>query len=125
MKRLLGLVVVVFLAVPMLAQESKAGEKEKGKATEKKTETPVALKRWQGKLLRINKEKSTLDVRGGQTLRDDFEKTIHYDSSTRWTKGDKDAEQSEFTEGSFVIVVGKADDKGNFHAERIDLRPPR
>ena len=37
----------------------------------------------------------------------------------------KTAEQSEFKEGSFVIVLGTVDDKGILHASHIDLRLPR
>jgi len=53
------------------------------------------------------------------------ERTILYDGSTQWTKQGKPAEQSEFKEGSFVIVLGHPDEKGVFHATRIDLRLPR
>jgi hypothetical protein len=38
--------------------------------------------RWEGNVIRLNSEKSTLDVRqAGGTL----EKVIHYDSATKWT----------------------------------------
>ena len=53
------------------------------------------------------------------------ERVILYDGSTQWTKQGKPAEQSEFKEGSFVIVLGHPDEKGVFHATRIDLRLPR
>jgi hypothetical protein len=66
---------------------------------------------------RISKDASTLDVRRGTN-----EKKIYYDSSTKWTKGTKTIEMSEFKEGSDVICLGKADEKGEFHATRIDLR---
>ena len=75
--------------------------------------------RWHGSIVRLGKNQSTLDVRKGTVT-----KTIHYDSSTQWTKGQgkQPAEMSEFTEGSDVICLGKADEKGQFHATKIDLR---
>jgi len=78
--------------------------------------------RWHGVIVRWNKDQSTLDVRKGTVT-----KTIHYDSSTQWTQAaggnkPKPAEMSEFTEGSDVICLGKAGEKGSFVATRIDLR---
>lgn len=79
--------------------------------------------RWQGYIVRINKDQSTLSVRGGH--KNNFEREIKYNSATEWTKLGKPADQSEFKEGSFVIVLGNADKKGVLHANRIDLRLPR
>ena len=81
--------------------------------------------RWQGTIVRINKKHSSLSVRGGQGNMESTERQIVYDSSTQWTKQGQPAEQSEFKEGSFVIVLGHADKKGIFHASRVDLRLPR
>lgn len=81
--------------------------------------------RWQGHIVRVDKKDSRLVVRGGQGNMESIERQIYYDSSTEWTKQGKPAEQSEFKEGSFVIVLGHADKKGVFHATRIDLRLPR
>ena len=88
-------------------------------AQEKKEKPAVAAKeaRWHGTLLRFNKDASTLDVRRGTN-----EKRIYYDRSTKWTKGEKTIEMSEVKEGSDVICLGKYDEKGEFHATRIDLR---
>ena len=90
-------------------------------------EKKVAAKelRWQGTIVRVNKSHSSLSVRGGQANMESTERQIFYDSSTEWTKQGKPAEQSEFKEGSFVIVLGHADKKGVFHATRVDLRLPR
>src|SRR5260370_30851696 len=62
-------------AAPVFSQEA---AKEEKKAKPKKAEQP----RWEGIVVRSSSEKSTLDVRkrGGN-----IEKTIHYDSSTKWT----------------------------------------
>jgi hypothetical protein len=88
-------------------------------AQEKKEKPAVAAKeaRWHGTLLRFNKDASTLDVRRGTN-----EKKIYYDSSTKWTKGEKTIEMSEVKEGSDVICLGTYDEKGELHATRIDLR---
>jgi hypothetical protein len=91
---------------------------------EKKSAAAKAA-RWQGTILRISKDGSSLTVRGGQSNMENTERLIHFDSSTRWTKQGKPAEQSEFKEGSFVIASGLVDEKGDFHASHIDLRLPR
>ena len=82
-------------------------------------EKPAAQLRWHGTIVRWSKDNSTLDVRKGNVV-----KTIHYDSSTQWTQaqGKKPAEMSQFTEGSDVICLGKAGEKGSFVATKIDLR---
>jgi hypothetical protein len=104
------------------AQTSAAGENMQGK---KVTTAREKESRWQGHIVRMNKDGSSLTVRGGQTTKDSFEREIFYTSSTEWTKHGKPAQQDEFKDGSFVIVLGHPDDKGNFQARRIDLRLPR
>ncbi|MGZ4816008.1 MAG: hypothetical protein ACXVZV_11405 [Terriglobales bacterium] len=111
MKKSLILLVVLFLTTGLIAQTNAS----------KKTKED----RWQGHIVRINQSESTIDVRGGQKNMDQTEKRIHYDSSTEWTKQGKPADMSEFKDGSFVIALGHNDDKGVFHATRIDLRLPR
>ena len=124
MKVVAILLTLVFAAVICAGQETPATEGKKDKqaasTASKKGET-----RWEGHIVRINKDKSSLSVRGGRSGKDKFEREIFYDSSTKWTKQGKPADQSEFKEGAFVIALGKPDDKGNFHADRIDLRLPR
>ncbi|MDP9339504.1 MAG: DUF5666 domain-containing protein [Acidobacteriota bacterium] len=92
-------------------------------ATEKK-ETAKKQTKWQGKVLRISKDKSTMDIHGGPDPSVE-QRTISYDDSTQWTKLGKPGKQDEVVEGSFVIVLGHVDDKGVLHAKRIDLRLPR
>jgi uncharacterized protein YlxW (UPF0749 family) len=89
------------------------------RAQEKKEKPAAAAKdlRWHGIIVRINKDASTLDVK-----RDNAEKKIHFDSSTKWTKEKKVIDMSEFKEGSDVICLGKTDEKGDFQATQIDLR---
>jgi hypothetical protein len=92
-----------------------------------KQATPAAAKetKWQGTIIHMLKDQSTMDIRGGATANDSAMHKVAFDSSTQWTKQSKPAEQSEFKEGEFVIVLGKIDDKGVLHASRIDLRLPR
>ncbi len=122
MKLSVILLCLVFMAVAVAGQTAAApaNKPEKDSATSKAKQD-----RWQGTIVRINKDQSTITVRGGQKNVEAFERQIQYDSSTQWTKQGKPAEQSEFKEGSFVIVLGQAGPKGVFHASRIDLRLPR
>ncbi len=91
-----------------------------GAAKEKK-EKPAASteSRWDGVIVRGNKQASTLEVRKGRIT-----KTIHYDSSTKWTKGKGPIDPNEVKDGARVICLGQYDKKNEFHATRIDLREP-
>lgn len=80
--------------------------------------------KWQGHVIRIDKEHSMIDIRGGAAPSNDQRK-VQYDSSTEWTKLGKPSTQDEVKEGSFVIILGHADEKGVLHATRVDLRLPR
>jgi hypothetical protein len=105
----------VFAGMPASANQA-AGENKAAPAAKKET-------KWQGNVVRIYKDESQMDIRGttpaGETRK------IAYDSSTQWTKVGKPGQQDEVKEGSFVIVLGKLDDKGVLHATRVDLRLPR
>jgi hypothetical protein len=75
--------------------------------------------RWHGVITRWDKDNSTLTVRKGNN-----DRQIHYTSSTKWTLGTKNIDMSQFKEGeSDVICTGTFDEKGQFIADRIDLRP--
>jgi hypothetical protein len=98
--------VVFTLSAPACAQDKKEG-------------------RWEGTVIRFNADKTAIDVRKvGGTL----EKTIHFDSSTKWTSqfhGSKEVnniDASEVKEGDRVICIGTFDDKGDFHATSISKR---
>ena len=95
-KVLVILLFVAFAVVPLASHIAVTNAQEK--AAEKPT-----LSRWHGVIVRINKDKSTMDVR-----RESATKTIHYDSSTKWTtaKGKKVIDMSEFKEGADVICLG-------------------
>ncbi len=106
----------VFVAMPAAANQAAAENKA----------APAAKKeaKWQGHVVRIYKDLSQMDIRGGPAPSKELRK-IAYDSSTEWTKLGKPGEQDEVKEGSFVIVLGHVDDKGVLHATRVDLRLPR
>jgi hypothetical protein len=79
----------------------------------------------QGTIIHLNKDKGTMQIRGGASANATEMRNIVFDASTEWTKQGKPADQAEFKEGEFVIVLGTIDDKGVLHATRIDLRLPR
>jgi len=106
----------VFVAMPVSANQ--AADKKEASAAKKET-------KWQGHVVRIYKDESQMDIRGGVNTRSDDLRKIAYDSSTEWTKLGKPGQRDEVKEGSFVIVLGHVDDKGVLHAKRVDLRLPR
>jgi hypothetical protein len=78
--------------------------------------------RWDGRIVRINWDQSTLDARRGHIT-----KAIHWDSNTKWTKTDKagkvvDIDPKEVKESDRVICLGSYNDKKEFWATRIDHR---
>ncbi len=108
---------VFAMSAPLPAQEPAKAEKKMAKKTEQA--------RWEGIVVRSSSEKSTLDVRQrGKNV----EKTIHYDSSTKWvsqehgSKKVNDIDASQVKDGDRVICLGKYDDKGDFHATMISKR---
>ena len=80
--------------------------------------------KWQGTVVRIDKDHSMIDIHGGPAPSKEARK-VAFDSSTGWTKVGKPSKQDEVKEGSFVILLGHVDDKGVLHASRVDLRLPR
>jgi Cu/Ag efflux protein CusF len=105
------LLFAVFAVVGLAPHYAVANGQEKAAAAPK-------LSRWHGELMRFDKAKSTMDVRRGT-----FTKTIHYDSSTKWTKGTKNIDMSEFKEGSDVLCIGTYESGSKvMNATRVDLR---
>ncbi len=115
------LLAMVFVGTLCAGQNAPAtsGEMQQKKATSAKES------RWQGHIVRINKDKSSMSVRGGMGNVESTERQILYDNGTEWTKLGKPAKLSDFKDGDFVIVLGNVDHKGIFHASRVDLRLPR
>ena len=113
MKRVLVLAMLAVVAgIGFAARGVAAKEKKAKSATEQEA-------RWHGIIVRSNKDASTLTVRKGN-----IERTVHYNSSTKWTKQKQDAAIDEVKDGADVIVLGKYDDNGVLQATRIDLRRP-
>ena len=120
MKIALVVASLVFAGIVMASHPISADAGQEKKAAQTK-ET-----KWQGTVLRISKDQSTMDIRGGATSNAKETRTIAFSSSTQWTKNNQPgADLAEIKEGSFIIAVGTVDDKGALQATRIDLRPPR
>jgi Domain of unknown function (DUF5666) len=120
MKKLFTLLfvsVLAFLVSVLLVQTAPAQEKM-GKVGKQA--------RWEGNVVRSNKDKSTLTVRQvGSSL----ERTVEYDSSTRWvsqahgSKKVNDIDASQVKDGDRVIVRGTWDKGGGvLHATQISKR---
>jgi hypothetical protein len=81
--------------------------------------------RWEGIVVRSNKQKSMLTVRA-RASNDD--KVIYYDSSTKFTRQEhaskkiEDIDAKQVNDGDRVICLGYYDDKGNFRAAVISKR---
>jgi len=116
---------VAFVAAVFVCQPATATQGDQDKDKKEMSSASAKPTRWQGHIVRVNKDQSTLSIRGGRSTKDNFERTVAYDSSTEWTKLGKPAQMDAFKEGEFVIVLGQPDDKGTLHASRIDLRLPR
>jgi hypothetical protein len=111
-----GLVVTLSFSSAMFSQENPAQEK--------KMDTSAKEVRWEGSVVRSSPDKSTLTVRkSGSNL----ERTVHYDSSTRWvsqehgSKKVNDIDASQVKDGDRVIVKGTWD-KDELHATLISKR---
>jgi len=116
MRRILAiLLLAAFAGIGLAARPAVAQEKEKGK--EKKVATAEQA-RVRGTLKTIDKAASTLIV----AQKSGTDKIVHFDSATEWTSKTQKIDPSEFKDGAHVICLGKYDDKGAFHATRIDLR---
>ena len=115
-KTLLALAIAgaVFVAKPARAFQAPAEQKAAPAATK---ET-----KWQGNVVRIDKDHSTITIHGGPPPSNET-RQVAYSSATVWTKVGKPLDQhDEVKEGSFVIFMGTVDSKGVLQATRIDLR---
>ena len=83
-----------------------------------------AQARWHGVVVRISEDGSVLTVRKGN-----IEKAVHVSADTKYTKtqGKKavDIDKGEIKEGDDIICLGKAGEKGEFMADRVDKRLPK
>ncbi len=107
---LFALVLTFPLAAAVFAQKAPAQAKEA---------------RWEGRIIRSSNQESTLTVRkAGSTL----EKTVAYDSSTKWVsqyhaaKKVNDIDRSQVKDEDYVICKGTLDKSGVLHATLISKR---
>jgi hypothetical protein len=116
-KKLLTLLFTSVLAFPLstvvFAQEAPAQAKAAKEG------------RWEGVIVRSDKDHSTLTVRKvGSAL----ERTVQYDSSTRWvsqehgSKKVNDIDASQVKDGDRVICKGTWEKNGTLHATLISKR---
>ena len=119
MKKLVSILfasALAFLVLAVLLQTAPAQEK---------TDKMAKQARWEGVIVRSSPDKSTLTVRkvGGSQ-----ERTVQYDSSTRWvsqahgSKKVNDIDASQVKDGDRVICTGTWDKNGVLHATLISKR---
>jgi hypothetical protein len=105
---LLSLVLVFPLATVMFAQDA-----------------PAKASRWEGVVVRSSADKSTLTVR---KVGSPDERTVHYDSSTKWvsqehgSKKVNDIDASQVADNDTVICEGTWDKSGVLNATLISKR---
>jgi hypothetical protein len=81
--------------------------------------------RWEGIVIRVSKDQSTLTVRNVNST---HEKTVQYDNSTKWvsqehgSKKVSDIDSSQVKDGDRVITEGTWDKDGVLHATVISKR---
>ena len=112
MKKVIAIMLFAAFAVAGLASYNAIGNgQEKAAAAPK-------LSHWRGTITNINTKNSTIDVRKDSVVR-----TIHYDSSTKWTEGNKAIDMSELKEGMIVICYGTYPSGSVvMNATQVDLR---
>ncbi len=106
--------------IPVSAQESQ--EQAKTTAADAKGAKQA---RWEGVITRSSKDNSTLTVRQRGS---DVEKTVVYDSSTKWTSQEHGSKKitpidaSQVNDNDRVICLGTWDKNGALHASLISKR---
>jgi esterase/lipase superfamily enzyme len=101
------------LSTPVFSQEAPAKKKA------------AKEERWEGRVVRSSSDKSTLTVR---KIGSSVEKTVQYDSSTKWvsqahgSKTVNDIDATQVKDGDRVICRGTYDEKGVLHASLISKR---
>ena len=130
-KKLLVLLFASLLAFPLSVfaqdapKETKAQEKAEEKAEKKADKKAGKPARWDGIVTRVNKDKSTLNVR---KVGSSVERTVLYDSSTKWVSQEhgkkkvNDIDADQVKDGDRVITTGTWDKDGVLHATLISKR---
>lgn len=102
----LGVLLALALATQGVAQKKAAAPKED---------------RVSGTIQVMNKDASSFTVRTSGNI----QRTVVYNSDTKFTKVNQPGSIDEIKEGVRVICVGKFDEKSRLVATRIDVRLPR
>lgn len=110
------------LVLPVVAQEGGQTEKKEAAATQEK---PAKQGRWEGIVVRSDKDKKTMTVRQRSS---NAEKMVEYDDSTKFVSqehGSKTVnpiDASQIKDDDRVICLGTYDKKGVLHATMISKR---
>ena len=118
-KNLLTLLFVSVIAFPTSALFGQAAP------AQEKMDKMAKQDRWEGNIIRSSQDKSTLTVRKVGSRE---EKTVAYDSSTRWvsqkhgSKKANDIDVSQVKDGDRVICEGSWDKDGVLHATLVSKR---
>jgi len=123
---LLALVFALSLSMLAFAQEASKSAEGKEATAQGKAEKTTKQARWEGVVVRSSPDKSALTVRKvGSSL----ERTVQYDSSTRWvsqehgSKKVNDLDASQVKDGDRVIARGTWEKGGGvLHATQISKR---
>ena len=126
-KKLLVLLFASLLAftLSVFAQDAPKETKAQEKAEEKAEKKAAKAARWDGIVTRVNKDKSTLNVR---KVGSSQERTVEYDSSTKWVSQEhgkkkvNDIDADQVKDGDRVITTGTWDKNGVLHATLISKR---
>lgn len=125
---LFGSALLLALSIPGLAQEGSnhGAAKETGSPQTVENKGKAAKEaRWEGIVIRSNKDKSTLTVRKIGSI---TEKTVHYDSSTIITSQEHGSKHvnhisaDQIQDNDRVICLGTFDNRGELHATLISKR---
>ena len=122
-KRILMFIAVLgLLALPLMAQES--GE-QKAEKTEHAATKPAKQGRWEGIIVRSDKDKKTLTVRqqsSGLERQVDYSDETKFVSQEHGSKTVNNIDAGQISDGDRVICLGTYDKEGVLHATMISKR---
>jgi len=128
MSKLLTALVLASVFAFLPSTRVSAQDKQEGAKAAPAEEKAAKSGRWEGMVVRTSKDNSTLTVRRRGTT---AEKTVQYDSSTKWTSQEHGSKKvnnidpSQVNDNDRVICVGTWDKKGVLHANLISKRLSR
>ena len=124
-KKLLALLFAFVLTCSLSTSVFAQDKPEEAKEASAHKNKAAKEARWEGTVARSNKDKSTLTVRSAAT---NVEKTVQYDSSTRWASQEHHSktinkiDASQVDDNDRVICLGSWDKDGVLHATLISKR---